>query len=370
MIEIRKALASEMGDIIRVANQSFAPEREAGFDFKKIQPKAYADGKNTADRHILLFENEALVSLAGNLHHEINLAGNKYPYSFLGTVSTLPEYRGKGYMRQLMQKIEEEDRAAGVIFSALTGKRKRYNRFGYEKCSSDYAFSVTSYCLRDYSNDSGISIRPYETADLPIIFPIYKSTQPYIVRAIEDFVDCLSFSSSMIFTVLLGGDIVGYLNYCARKNGIFEIALTDMDLTPAVLSLFMRTKNFSEVTIHVNPLNYALINILDGISESKALCDDVHLRVYDKKRFLELLISLNLSVLPSQCEESFVIDGMRYVININGHSVTVNEEESKGEQSLSMQYFLRNAIGDGNNALCRQSRLLPLSFGFNNADTF
>ena len=370
MAQLRKAQSTEMADIIRVANTAFCPEREQGFDFQWVMPKAYKPGADTAKYHILAVEEGEIVALAGNLPGEVHVQNQIYPYAVVGTVSTLPSRQKKGYMKQVMQGIEQDDLFSGVVFSALGGLRKRYNRYGYEKCSTTYTFDVGEYCLREYPPLDSVTLRLADGSDLDALYALYQSQSPAIYRAKQSFFDCLAFSRSLVYVVEQNGEIVGYFNVSSRKNGIYEVVLKDYALLPHVFSAFFRIAECGSLNVSVSALNVPLILALDSFAESKSLCDGILIKVYDKKRFLQMLLSLNAPYLPQTAQEVICIDQTCYRITIDGDRCKVEEVALKNIPSYTAAQFVRWAISDGTNPLCKGSSIFPLRFGIDEADMF
>lgn len=71
--------------------------------------------------------------------YTLNVNGEKIPFYYLVGLCTLPEYRNKGYMSQLIYKAFEVMRERNIPLSILVPADdwlfEYYNRFGFYKCS-------------------------------------------------------------------------------------------------------------------------------------------------------------------------------------------------------------------------------------------
>lgn len=92
-------------------------------------------------------DNKAVASLQ-MLPYSIRLYGETVPFYYLAGLCTLPEYRGKGYMGQLIQRSLEVMRERNIFLAVLVPAEKwlfgYYEKFGFEtvfeKSSDDIGF--------------------------------------------------------------------------------------------------------------------------------------------------------------------------------------------------------------------------------------
>lgn len=374
MIILRKSKNEDISEIIEVANASFSSVREQGFDFRKIMPKIYGEGKDISDSHYVIEDNGKIVSLAGNLQSKIDIGGKAFPFSVIGTVSTLPEYRGKGYMSKVVNSVIDDSEKNECVFSTLTGFRKRYNFFGFEKYTTCYKFVFKNDSIRYLPSDPKISICLYDddSADIDKIYNIYQESHPHIQRAKDNFIECLRISNADIYIIKHSGRVCGFVSYAKRKSCVQELILEDLTLLPTVVRAILEyNSSYSDITFLVNPLSFSLVNAFDEISEDRILCDYLHIRVYDMMRFLEMLLLLNNEALNHvNSEETYNIDGKTISISINYGKVEINDCENQSCKRYTQREFLRMVLGDGNNDLCRNSKIFPLQFGINEPDLF
>ncbi|MDE6585066.1 MAG: GNAT family N-acetyltransferase [Clostridia bacterium] len=373
MYKLRKGRSGDNEQILKVANTAFSTVREQGFDFSAIMPKVYGAGKEFWKIHHVIECGGKIVSLAGNLPCEINVNGKAYKFSIVGTVSTLPECRGKGYMSALMNDIVRDSMNKQYVFSTLTGLRNRYRHFGFDKYTTVYKFVFEQQTVGYLKNNADLCVSVYDGNKdvLSALYAIYAGTNPFVKRTKERFVDCLRISDAEILVFTLGGQICGYASFTARKRCVQEIVLKDYSLLPEVVGEIMSRRDFSEITFLVNPLNLSAVKAFDAIAESKVLCDELHIRIFDMVKFLEMLLGLNGALLGNvNCEEVYVVDGQAISLKVHGGKAEVKECRTGANKTYTQSQFLRMVLGNGDNELCRNSNIFPLSFGINEPDMF
>ncbi len=121
--------------------------------FEKLLPKLFKEGTNTAEDTYFIWEGDRLGAAVGAFPLEYSILGEKFPVRGIGNVAVHPRDRSKGYMKACMQAALEDMIREGCLFSVLSGRRHRYNYFGYVKCGAARGYQVSrktvSYLLPD-----------------------------------------------------------------------------------------------------------------------------------------------------------------------------------------------------------------------------
>lgn len=362
----------DLNRILDIVNPTFGVVREEDFDFRYIMPKAYSENSNLLKYHYILCDNGTDVATAGNIPGVISLNQSNYTYSFLGSVATLPQYEKKGYMRILMQAIEEDDIKDGKVFSLLTGARGRYARYGYTKLYSGCFFSFGEYFAKHTQKDDDMIIRQYD-GDLDRLYELYLSTQPLILRSKDELLPCLGMSRSELRLIEYKGNIIGYYTFCKRKKlYVPELAISDYSLLRGVMRAIFDFEQVPDFCVYVNPLDVALRSNLDNICEEGVINDELHVRVYDLALFIKMLIELNIQkgILSLEGKkESICVESKIYNITIDKGSVSVQVEDTD-VNGMNKNDFLRLAINNPLPTLRKTSMIFPLTFGINLPDYF
>ena len=120
-MNIRKAHKGELDNIIFSANDSFIPHRNPNYTFVDSVPHIYNNYLHDySDIHFIVEVDNQIVSIGANLINELKFKNETYKISRVGTISTLPEYRNKGYMAKIMEQINDENINTNIIFSVLS----------------------------------------------------------------------------------------------------------------------------------------------------------------------------------------------------------------------------------------------------------
>lgn len=92
----------------------------------------------------------------------------------IGEVSTVPEYRNRGYSRRVLMAAINRMTASGTALSMLYGIPDFYPRFGYATAGPDYAVSLSLTApAAPLPLPAGWLIRPALPADLPALQDLY-----------------------------------------------------------------------------------------------------------------------------------------------------------------------------------------------------
>lgn len=362
-----------LDEVLNIVNSAFCPVREEGFDFRYIMPKAYGKDCNLLQYHYIVKDNGKNVAAAGNIPNVIKTSGGEYKFSFLGSVATLPDCQGKGYMRALMNRVESDDLKNGVVFSLLTGARERYNRYGYTKCFSSLTYTFDEYFLSHAKADESITVSPLCEDDFDGAFEIYRTVVPLVLREKSNFVPSLEFSTSNVRAIRKNGVLTGYYCFTTRKNfGIGELAIIDLSDLKAVLKAIGDFENVKSFNVNVNPLDVRMASALDKLCEGAALNDVLHVKVYDMSRFLKMLCELNIEKgikCITDTQETVAMGDKAYSVCISKGQVDVKEVACVKENAPTVSEFLRSAV-NGIDRAFDGSAILPLAFGISTPDEF
>lgn len=362
-MEIRKARINESNKIIEVANKVF------GIDFRKFMPKVYTKD-DFYKYHFVSLINDEIVGLSGNLINKIKVNNKEYKYSFIGTVSTLEDYRYKGVMKNIMQEIDKENIENDIVFSMLTGLRKRYSYYGYEKATQRFNYEISEYEIHLLNIKEGVTIKEYDESLLDEYYKIYLDNQILNLRSKEDFFLSILKEGVSLFSIYYKDELKGYFAYSISENNIIEIYSYDVSLYESVIKLLIDKFNLKGLSISINPLDKENILELDKISEERIITDYTHIKIYKTLEFIELLVNINLKIRKiNDLNEIYKIDDEIIEINIKDNFVEVKRVNKEYKREFTKQEFIRFALGF-NNLYFNESNLFPLLFDINEADLF
>lgn len=362
----RKAKTGELKKIVEVANAAFAPVRFEGYDFVKTMPKIYASKKGYSDIHHICEVDGKFVAVCGNWIRKIEIGKNSYPFSFVGTVATRPEFQGQGCMRALMEAAEQECYDKNVVFCALTGDKEMYAHFGFEQAGY---FCVYEF---DKSFAAGESVGNIEICEMTknkakTCYEIYRNAQIFNLRSKNTFMDCVGDYRAKVFMICENGAQIGY--FVLKKGEIIEFYSKNLNLMSNIISNIISYLGADYVRFVINPLHVALNEKLGEIARACHIKEEIQFKVFDWKKFVEMLFEVNKNFREFQnAKEVFGIDGEFYMISISNNNISVQKttDGSEAIANFSSKEFVRFALRRGE----KNSKIFPMIFGFDMCDMF
>lgn len=366
---VRKAQNGELKKIINSANAAFIPVRNPNYDFRRTIPKIYKTKKDYSNIHHVIEKDKQFVSICGNLIRFIEIDNNKYKFSIVGTVSTIPAFQNQGCMKLLMNSVDNECKNEHVAFSILTGERQRYNFFGFEKAGFEYVYTFNKYFLKHHSENS-IAIKNYKNSDCEKMYELYANSQIFNLRTKENFIECLSDYRCQIYTIYEKKEFIGY--FVVKKGEIIEFFTSNLDLLENIVCKIIQQFNCDELKIIVNPLHKDMCSHFDKIAQEISMSEKLHFKIYDTKAFIEILLAINTKIRKfKNVKEIYQIDDEIIQIEIKENNANVKKMLSckKIDAKFTKQEFVRFALNLQNYTNVNSS-IFPLLFDLDTCDLF
>ena len=366
MIKIEKANLGEIENIIKVANKSFRPIRDRKFDFHFAVPFVYSSKKDYSEIHHVAREDEKIVSLVGNLIRTIDIGSKSFKYSNVGTVCTLPKYRGNGYMKKIMKKVEQENIDEKVIFSILTGNRKRYNHFGYESSGFKFEYTFEPDIVRYIKSEKVIDLANVESEDYDKLFELYKKQSLFCLREKEEFSKYFLDRRVTLKKIIFEEKIVGY--FAEKKGKIIELIISDTRLiTPLIIKLF--ESPVESITFSINPLRKKYIEYFEKVSCKKQMVESNIYKIYDPKAFIEMLLEINKNIVKlPDCTTCIKVDEEVIKVVIKDGEYTVKNSTQAPQEEFTKSTFVRFCMSI--TPYDHTPRIFPLLFDIDSLDMF
>lgn len=158
--EIRKLhTIDELVESDRVIADAFMNEWDAEKDKAEVRDRAkrLSQSENgtfapSRSQWGIFADGGAMAASAITDAETITFEGNEYPATEIEMVGSLPEYRGKGFVRTLMQRVLEDSQHRGELYSFLIGFSDAYYRqFGFEHTARSLEQKVPIGLLKDFS---------------------------------------------------------------------------------------------------------------------------------------------------------------------------------------------------------------------------
>ena len=190
------------------------------------------------------------------------------------------------------------------------------------------------------------------------------------MRKKETFIECLSDYRCQVYTIFDKKQFIGY--FALKKGEIIEFFTSKLDALVNIIYQIISQLNFEDLKIVINPLHIDLCAAFDKIAQQVSLTDELHFKVYDTKKFLEMLFAINCKFREfKNAKEVYQIGNEIIQISVlNGKFEIKNLARSaKISATFSKQEFVRFALGLTKNFQIK-SEIFPVVFGLDRCDLF
>lgn len=233
---------------------------------KKIWQECFLDSesevefyfKNLYDRHkyLILEEDDEIKASLHENPYKLNFNGTIFDSIYVVGVAVSPEYRGKGYMDQLMREALIENRKRDIPFIFLSPINPEiYRKYGFE-----YVTRLNNYSMRTESIPYNKIERAYDIKRVELnsedeiyedLAKIYNKKMESVALCVErdekyyrDWVREIKSDGGDIFSIYLDGRVKGYIAFYRReKIEVREIFARDRR---ALENLLAFVKTFKE----------------------------------------------------------------------------------------------------------------------------
>ncbi len=283
--------------------------------FIKLLPKLFKEGTNTAEDTFFVKEGDRLAACVGSFPIEYSILGEKLPVRGIGNVAVHPRDRSKGYMKECMKAALDEMLAEGCAFSVLSGRRHRYNHFGYVKCGAARGYEVTaktvSYLLPDEYSPA-LTMRTLTREDhkaLDELSAIWHSRPFHCTRPREMLYDILLSWQSEPIGFFEGDTLIGWV--IVNGSDVWE-CIAEPKHIPDMLFLLSRRFWYLRYRIpyHDRSIAEAIFPYAETSSTEPELC----FNILNYEKMLSLLLRLKATYEP-------LPDG-KTVVEIEGYAKT------------------------------------------------
>lgn len=279
--------------------------------FLTLLPKLFKEEKDSVSHTFFVKEGERLAACVGSFPIEFSILGEVLPTKGIGNVAVHPRDRSKGYMKACMKAALDEMIAEKIPFSMLSGRRHRYNHFGYVKCGTDRAYSVTAKTLSYVSADGEPTLTMHRLTEnddriLDDILTLWE-TRPYrATRPRSDLYDILISWRSAPYAFYEGETFAGWA--IVKDDNVWEFIPADLRYVPPMMRL-LATVRWS-LDYHIPLFDKAIAAAIFPYAETQYTGADLCFNVLDYERMLSLLLRLKATYEPLLDGETVVeIDG-------------------------------------------------------------
>ncbi|MDE6619781.1 MAG: GNAT family N-acetyltransferase [Lachnospiraceae bacterium] len=274
-------------------------------DFADLLPKAYAPRRLHIPTHHLIKEENKIKALIDTYPVTLRLQGESssaVKAAYVGTVSVHPNARGRGYMIELMKRVEEDAQKQGCALMILNGERHRYQHYGFERAGIRYSFQVETgnirhSCAQIY--DEAYMASPVyhfeelgeQSVHLDWLYALYERHSHVRARSREDFWLCLQSYHAAAYTVLRDGKPVGYVDLSEDGKCISEFAVEDIQEFPRILYDLMMDFAMEQIGINVGMDETDKIVWLEKVCDYCNASMSHQIKILDYEAVLEFLLN-------------------------------------------------------------------------------
>jgi predicted GNAT family N-acyltransferase len=315
---LRRGAPIDYPDMIDFANYVFKT------DFPALLPKLYGDHADLAADHVLVTEQtpngERIRAMVGCFKLPLHVGNKTLDMRGIGTVSVHPYARSKGYMKAAMHRALADAEADGADLIVLSGRRQRYQHYGFDKCATQFDFLLNravSEQLQRYGVEgitAPVDLSAYRllsAADSESYTAqcaaLYNAQPVHAERA--DFAEVARSWSSEVRVLLRDGQFLGYGTLGGDGERVVnEFVLNDWTAAiPAALALF-DASGAGTLLFNVQPFQTELLRAMLLIAESAQIVAGHNINVLSYPKVIEAFLQLKADRGP-------LPDG-RYVIDV------------------------------------------------------
>lgn len=305
MTTYTKGQPGDLPEILDFINMVFSMHQRP-HNFQTLLPKLYGPASQTESYHYLAKEDGKLCAVVCALPITIVHNGQEITCATVGSVSVHPYSRGKGYMKKLMAMATEDMEQQGITISALSGRRHRYQYYGYELggCRLDYQFIADNFRHTASRYPAvPISLIPVASDDTKDISEkasrlnrLYSSQPVHTIRTDNEFLSICSSWNSSLYEIVREDTAVGYL--CGTANQIYELVLTDESLIFSTLKAYFSLCGCERLTMTVPSYQKERIKHLTGLYEHWSVQTEDNYRIFNYSEAIRFFLSVKAAMMP------------------------------------------------------------------------
>lgn len=311
-MEMRWLRADDYDELLSMLNATFANKYGREVDFLTAQPKMWVRDDEHMGRHLGIFEDGKLVSVAGIYPLPTVIAGERCMFMTTGNVATMPGYEGRGYFTKIFSELMGELEIRGADAARLGGARQRYARYGFETCGSSYRVEYNEKNRTAFFGESGKDIEfrrvlPDDFDSLKFITEIISKKPFYITRGggtdTDEQYRALTTKHSLPYIATRGGQSVGYLcasereaQVGAREWGelITESGAVNEDVRIEIINAWQK-KLGKNISFAIAAHEQKLLSSFGACAEIMTLGIPSHFKILNFERITNALMKLKAS---------------------------------------------------------------------------
>ncbi len=296
MLEKRWATPEDKNDIIDFIDFVFSKAHRP-HDFATLLPKLYCDRADTTQHHFIIKEDGKILAAILAYPVEMTIAGERVMSLGVGSVSTHPRARGRGFMDELLAAVDAHAEEVSADFAVLGGNRQRYGYYGFDLAGCHLTATLyhhnAVHAFRD-ADITGLSLVPMTDAHLDVVCALHAAQPSFCHRSRDMFITILKNWDNVPMTILRGDDIIGYCTGNPVSGGQFitELVLKNEDDCPAVLRYM--SDLYGNLTLHTPAWHAQRVKLLTSVCQAFSLSPNHMMKFYHPQRMISVLKKLGV----------------------------------------------------------------------------
>ena len=177
----RLATADEFPEMMELLDRYFSYERGG-----MAARLPYCYDPSRMENHAIIREDGRIVSHVGAFPQTLIIGGEEVECWGFGGVATHKQYRGSGYMSELIDFWFDRMEARNVPLAELSGNRQRYNHFGWEAAGREFRYEIHRRSFSGTDSDHE-RVVPYDGSDERLdLLRTLHGEEPYRVKRDEE----------------------------------------------------------------------------------------------------------------------------------------------------------------------------------------
>ncbi|MBQ8178665.1 MAG: GNAT family N-acetyltransferase [Clostridia bacterium] len=265
--------------------------------FPSLIPSLYGKDKNTMQYHYVVEKEGVLSGAICAYPEDITLGGVTINGVAIGMVATAKKARNQGIMGMMLRRSEEAYKdSADVMF--LTGRRHRYEHFGYYPAGATYCFEISSVSIKKWEKDNPyVIVRAKTEEDFLEVNELSSKRNMVVDRPRASESDVIRNWFSKLYLVKKKGRTVGYASGKFFKGYELECLYVEggtLDCIQAVKA-YKDCVKAPVLKVQVLPTEKVYKEAMSLCSEEYVVTSHEKYKVLSYKRLIEKLIAATLS---------------------------------------------------------------------------
>ncbi|MBO5274918.1 MAG: GNAT family N-acetyltransferase [Clostridia bacterium] len=283
-------------EYMSLINRSFEFNCEDG-GFLSLLPKLYKPEYNPCASNYVIREEDGNLKAAVGAYDDIyHVCDITLKCRGIGNVAVIHEARSRGYMRDLMNDAVEDMIADGVDFTALGGRRIRYQYFSYEPAGAEYHFRFASHDIAHRFGKRPVKLTFREITDpsdsaLSAICALHDDQNMYCEREGNiRFFDVAKTWHRTLTAIYNGVRFIGYAIHSG--DTVTELILSGEKYIEDFVCDFMHHHQLNSMMVMVPCCKTKMASRMTDFCDSMSLHNNASYSVFNYKRVIEAFLTL------------------------------------------------------------------------------